>query len=96
MNRNLIIEKANQLIKRDIKDFNKLDVGYKELIQDKYISKVCSEMSFSLVEFESGVLEFAYYKDGMFQYNDKWYLPDEFNGWISINNLKRAINIFSE
>jgi len=48
-----------------------------------------------LVEFESGVLEFAYYKDGMFQYNDKWYLPDEFNGWISINNLKRAINIFS-
>lgn len=51
MNRNLIIEKANQLIKRDIKDFNKLDIGYKELIQDKYISKVCSEMSFSLVDF---------------------------------------------
>lgn len=49
-----------------------------------------------LVEFESGVLELVFYKDGMFQLDNKWYKPEEFKGWISINNLKRAINIFSE
>jgi len=44
-----------------------------------------------LITDEDGVtLQFAFYKDGMYRLDgsDKWYLPNEFDGWMSIQELK--------
>lgn len=45
-----------------------------------------------LVSFkESNILEFAFYKDGMYRINDNWYDPYMFNWWMSTNELKELI-----
>ena len=41
------------------------------------------------------ILSFAFYKDGMFLSDDDndWHKPEEFDGWININELKVKLNI---
>lgn len=44
---------------------------------------------------EQGILQFAFYKDGMFkpESGDVWLIPDFFTGWISIQELKAKLQI---
>lgn len=40
---------------------------------------------------EYNTLDFAFYKDGMYQIGKEWYQPSYFNGWLSIKELKSRI-----
>ena len=51
IDRKKIIAEVNRRIKNDIEDFNDFPNGKKEQIQDKYIDKVCKEMSWTLSDF---------------------------------------------
>lgn len=49
--RNSIIKEMTRRIKEDIKDFNDLETGQREVIQDEYIDIISKEMGESLSEF---------------------------------------------
>ena len=59
------------------------------------MDKLPENMSRVLVLTNDNILDFFYYKDGMFRdYDDRnWYQPSKFKGWLSIKDLKETLNI---
>ena len=46
-----------------------------------------------LILWEAGAFDFAYYKDGMYLVNDKWYPKDFVKYWVGISELKTILSV---
>jgi len=54
-----------------------------------------NNMTRNIVLLNSGILDFAFYKDGMFrlQGTEDWFLPFHIKQWMSIEDLKSTLSI---
>lgn len=46
-----------------------------------------------VIFYQTGIFEFAYFKDGLFEIGEYWYEPSDFKGWISIGDLKEVLGV---
>ena len=43
-----------------------------------------------LVELQDGIIDFAFYKDGMYEIGKTYYTPDKIKNWVSISEVKKC------